>query len=459
MKKKIDFDYIIIGSGPAGVAAALTLAKSPKKKIAIVEGNTLGGTYINSCDVPFDISLKISHAIYEASNSGKFGLLGIGAHFNYPTAINYRDNIVRKLRNDVRTKLKAAGVTCIDGTANFLDATHIAVDEYQYSAKRFIIATGAKLATSSISGVSTIDYLTPATALELKRLPKAVCVIGGGSAGCETAQYFAELGVKTILLELTGRLLPREDEAASKVIEEYFSEKLGMTVLTNARAVAIGRDEISDNVIFSHNNQEKMARVDAIVIATGSEANVDLGLENAGVKYKYSGITVNNRFQTTVKNIFAIGDVIGGESSTDIANYEGTYLATDLTRKVKNLPNYNGFVRLTKTYPQVATVGMNELDLTKRDRRYNEETVFLPVSVSSITQDFDKGFVKILTDKSGQILGATIVAPNAELMIQELATAVRNRENILDIATAPHGFNSYNEVIRVAAKKLVAKIK
>lgn len=455
MGKKKDFDYIIIGSGPAGVAAALMLARNPKRKVAVVEGGKWGGSNVNTHDLPYDVSLNFSHTLHSAMRGGFFGLSNIGNHFNYPTAVSYREKVIGKISNDIKTSLKAAGVTCISGSANFIDNTHIAVDDYQYSAKRFIIATGAKTNVSGISGTSTMKYYTPENALDIKRLPKAICIIGGGTSGCETAQYFAELGVKTVLLELTDRLLPREDKEVGDIINKYFTEELGITVMTNSRAVAICHDEISDSVIFSNNRQEKMVRVEAIVIATGAEPNVDLGLENAGVKYNYNGIVVNNRFQTTAKNIFAVGDVIGGDSSTDIAAYQGKYLATNLIRKVKNLPDYSGFARITRTYPEVATVGLSEDDLTKRDKKYISSIVFLPVTNVSATRNFSDGFVKILTDKFGEILGATVVAPNAEILIQEIGFALRYGMNVTAIASAPHVVNSFSEVVRIAAEKMI----
>lgn len=458
MKKRFDYDYIIIGSGPAGTAAALNLAKSSRLRIAIVESGKLGGSYVNGRDLPYDVALGFAHSLNSIARGGKTGLAGADMHFNYPTTTYHRESIIKKISNDLRTNLKAAGITIIEGLANFLDANRIAVGEYQYSAKRFIIATGAKT-VSNISGVTMMDYLTPETALGLKRLPRVVCVVGGGPAGCETAQYFAELGVKTILLELTDRLLPREDTEAGTILNDYFTDELGITVLTNARAVAIRRDEISDCVIFSQNGQEKMVRVEAIVIATGSEPNVDLGLENAGVKYKYTGITVDSRFKTTAKNIWAIGDVIGGESSTDLANYQGAYLAQHLTKHVNNLPNYDGFARVTRTFPCIATVGVNEDDMRRLGRKYNESTVFLPIAAASMTKDFGRGFVKILTDKNGLVIGATIAAPGAEDLIQELALAVSARMNITKLANAPHLNNTFSIVIRVAAKQLASKIR
>lgn len=459
MGKKYDFHYIIIGGGPAGMTAALNLSKFTRKKIAIVEGDKFGGAHLNSRDIPYAASLYYSHLYHESSHAEKFGITGFGMHFNFPTAINYQDEVIAKVGGGAVRALEASGITCINGLASFIDANHIVVGDRQYSAAKFIIATGARLATREISGTDYVPFLTPETALKIRRLPRAVCIVGGGATGCEIAQYFAELGIQTILVELSDRLLPREDKEVGDVIADYFEDNLGVTVLTNSRVVALEQDEMSKRVVFNHQgNGEKMVRVDTIVLATGSEPLVDyLGLENAKVKYKRSGIVVDKNFLTSAKNIYAIGDVIGGESSTDIASYQGLFLASNLENNAKNIINYDGYVRKIGTYPAVATVGYNEDDLLRRDRRYRKALVYLPVSNAAITHNCEKGFVKLLADKNNKLLGATIVAPNAEILIQELALAMRHRIGIPEIASTPHIADSFGDVIRAAAKQLMPK--
>ncbi len=441
------------------MSVALNLAKNSKKKIAIIEGSEFGGAQLNSRNIPYAISLYYSHLYHESSHAEKFGVTGFGMHFNFPTAVNYREDAIVKATGSAARALEAAGITCIRGMASFIDANHIVVGNNQYSAERFIIATGARLSTGEISGTDYVPFLTPDTVLKTRRLPKAVCVVGGGATGCEVTQYFAELGVKTILIELSDRLLPREDKEVSDVIADYFENVLGVTVLTGSRVVALEQDNLSKRVVFNHQgNGEKMVRVDTIVLATGSEPLVDyLGLENAKVKYKRSGIVVDKNFLTSTKNIYAIGDVLGGESSTDIARYQGLFLANNLETGAKNLINYDGYTRLIGTFPSVATVGLNEDDLLKRDRKYKKSLVYLPVSNAAITKNCDKGFVKILADKNNKLLGATIVAPNAELLIQELSLSMRHQIGIAEIASTPHTTDSFSEVIRVAAKQFIAQ--
>ena len=458
MANKFDFDYIIIGSGPAGTSAALSLANLTRKRIAIVEAGEFGGSNISSRDLPYSVGLKFSKLYNDAKNAGKFGISGMNLHFNFPTAVSYQEKISATASKKCQEELEKAKITLLHGTANFLDANTIAVDKRQFTSVRFIIATGARLAAKEITGVDSVEYFTPNNALKIRRLPKAVCVVGAGTTGCEIAQYFAELGVKTLLIERSGRILPREDEEVGAAISEHFSKNLGITVLPSTRVVALEQDHISKRVVVNRGGQEKMARVDTIVLATGSEPVVDLGLENARVKYKNSGIVVDKTFQTSAKNIYAIGDVIGGESSTSIASYQGNFLAASLATKSKALPSYAGFTRVISTHPEVAVIGYNEDDLLKRDRKYRKEIVrFSDLPAVSACNDINDGFVKILADKSNKIIGATIVAPNASLMAQELAMAIRHNLGLLEIASTPHGANSLNNAIVVAAKKILRK--
>lgn len=468
MGKNFDYDYIIIGSGPAGLAAAQAFTRISRAKVAIVESGDFGGANINTRDLPYAVGLNFAKIYFDATHSSKYGLSGQNLHFNFPTAVNYQEKMAKKFsdakkavfadHSDSRDAIHENHADIINGSASFIDANTIIVNNRKYTASRFIIATGAKLSTSEISGVNYVDYLTPETAIKNRRLPKAVCVVGGGASGCEIAQYYAALGIKTLVIERSERLLPREDIEVGRAIEDEFKNKFGITVLTSARVVALEKDMSSKRVVFSKDNNEKMVRVDTVVLATGSMPVVDeLGLDNAGVKYKKSGIIVDKMFQTSAKNIYAVGDCIGGESSTDIAAYQGSLLATNLINRTKNLPNYCGFIRTINTFPAVATVGFNEDDLMKHDKHCKHKvTVFLRSTFAGNAAEDESGFVKILADKDLKIIGATIVAPNADTMVQELAMAIRHGFGAAEIASTPHVVNGYGEAVRAAARQIMA---
>ena len=454
MGKKYDFKYIVIGSGPAGSTAALTLAKS-KKRVALVESRHYGGSNLNTRDVPYKVALDFSHTYHKLSSYPEFRNQDLT--FNFPTVTARELNTVMKTGGNDKKIFEEAGIVCIDGYANFLDQHTIAIGQQKITAEFFVIATGSRLKTLGISGTDHVDFLSPNPAIRIRRLPKVVTIVGGGSTGCEIAEYYAELGVKVLLLETSDQLLPREDKEVSETISNYFSRHLGISVLTSCKVVALEEDNFSKYIIFQTNGVEKMIRTECIILATGSEPILDYGLENANIKFKNSGITVDKLFQTSAKNIYAIGDCLGNESSTERAEKEGLTVALNLVNKTKITVDYKGMPRLVNLYPEVATTGFNENDLLRRDRGYKKALVKLDEISASKIYGIEHGFIKLLADKNSHIIGATIVAPNASLMISELSIAVRHNLTALELASTPHVCNSFSEAIKLAAKKLLPK--
>lgn len=454
MGKKYDFKYIIIGSGPAGTATAMTLAKT-KKRVAIAESRFYGGANLNTRDIPYAVALDFSHQFANLTSYPE--LRHQDLTFNFPTIAAKQLHIVTEAGGNSKKQFEDADITCLSGYANFLDNHTIAINQKKFTADTFILATGSNLKTIEISGTETVSYLTPETAIKTHRLPKVVTVVGGGSTGCEIAEYFAELGSKVLILETANRLLPREDKEVGETISDYFIRRLGINVLTSCKVVSLEQDNFSKYIVFRSDNSEKMVRTDSIVLATGSEPSLDYGLENAKVKYKNTGIVVNKLFQTSAKNIYAIGDCLGGESSTERAHYQGLTLATNLANNTKNTFSGQGFIRTTNTYPEVATIGFTEDDLIRRDRKYKKSLIKLDQIAASKIYNFDYGFIKLLVDKNSHILGCTIVAPHAALMAEEISLAIRHNLTTLELASTPHLMNSFNEAIKLAAKSLLPK--
>ncbi|MBR3252995.1 NAD(P)/FAD-dependent oxidoreductase [Candidatus Saccharibacteria bacterium] len=402
-----NFDYIVIGSGPAGRTAAIKLAKSGKK-VALVENETLGGAEICTRDFPYQMSLDFAYTYYKFMTSP--AVKGSSAHFNFPTLVSSVDEKIAKKQAEIETSLKDSNIHLITGFAHFLDPHTIAVDNIKYTAKNFILATGSELKSGEISGLESVKYLDPDTALCLRRPPKFVFVAGGGPTGVEIAEYFAMLGIGVIIMERADHILPREDEEVAASLTDYLTSKLGVTIVTNSKVVGITEDHSSKIVVFMNGNSEKMVRVDCIVIATGSEPFLDYGLENAGVDYKRTGIVVDKYFNTTAKNIFAIGDCIGSkDSSTERAVLEAETLVENLLHRGKVTAKYSDTPRVIHTHPEIVTIGMNERDCLSRDLKYKKTIIKL---------DEPSCFIKTLTDLKGRFLGSTIIAPNASLAIK-----------------------------------------
>lgn len=455
-KKNFDFDLIILGSGSAGSAAA-SLAAEARLKTAIVEAGDWGGAGLNGSDVFKEAAFNFSHLYSDAVAGARFGLSSGSLRFNYPTALNWQNFAAKRSGFNNKKVFEDAGISCFHGFANFLSPYEISVGQKRLTAANFIISTGAKIFNGNISGVADVACLTPTSALKLSRLPKTIFVVGGGSTGCELAQHFAELGVKVYLGELSNELLPREDIEAGKILNLYFQERLKIKVLTQSRVISVEKTDAGKKVSFLRGGAEKSVVVDEIVLATGSLPNVDLGLENTGVRFLTDGIEVNRYLQTTVKHIYAAGDVTGTDfSSPERAAYEGALAVANIVNRSRNMSNYTGYARLTKTTPGVASVGLSETECLRRNLKYNKSLVALSSTFAANVYDFRAGFVKLIAEKNtGKILGATIVAPNVDLMIQEISFAVRHGLTVTQLASTPHVASSWSEAVRLAARKLI----
>ncbi len=450
---KLDYQYVVIGSGAAGNAAAL-MAAGLGVRTAIIEADRWGGTTLNFRDIPYAAALGFAQQYAEAVAASRFGMSSSTLRFNYPTLLNWQAAAVRRAGGGNRKVFENAGVDCYHGFAQFVGSHAVVVDGQQISGEKFLIATGTNIAVNGIVGIDTVSCWSPDTALRMAKLPQTLLVIGGGSTGCELAEYFAALGVSVALIEAQDRILPHEDPEASEVIDKHLRERFGVKVLTKSRVIALSQDMSGQQAFFVRDNQEKSIQVEAIVLATTPEPTTDIGLENAGVKYSYRGIQVDQNLRTTNRHIWAAGDVIGGESSTEKAIYEGKLATLNALRNSGNIVNYTGFARMTDTMPKVAKVGLNEIECLQIKQK--QKSVIVPIDAvsASNTHDFRAGFVKLTANLKGQLLGATVVTPEADLVSQEVALAIRNGLKVEELAGTPHVASSWSEAVRMAAREL-----
>lgn len=454
MSKRDDYQYLVIGSGAAGTAAAL-LAAEMGFKTAIVEADAWGGTELNYRDVPYGAALNFAHQYAETLAGARFGITNNDLRYNYSAVLNWQSVAARRAGGGSKELYESAGIECLHGYAQFTGAHTLSIDGLEVTADKILIATGSNLTVNGITGIDTISCWSPDTALRIPKVPEALLVVGAGSTGCELAQYFAELGSKVLLVEAQSRILPREDLEVSETMEKYLRDRLQVKVLTNARVTALEEDARSKQVIFVREGQEKIVRVEEVILATTPEPATDLNLESAGIKYDNHGIKVDKTLQTSNKNVWAAGDVIGGESSSERASYEGKLATMNALKRTNNFLVYTGFIRMTDTLPQVAKVGLNESECWQVKRKYKTAIVPIEGTQAAIVNDFRTGFAKLLADPhKGQILGATIVSPEAGLAIQEIALAVRSGLRASELASTPHVASGWGEAVRLAARKL-----
>lgn len=453
-KHTFDYDLIVIGSGAAGSAAA-TIAASAGKRVAIVEADTFGGDSPNFSDVPTKALLHAAQLYDEAKHGARFGLRSSTLGYNFPSLSNWKNLAVTRTGAGGNKRFyEKNGVTALSGRAHFLSPHEITVNRRHFSAATFLIATGTTWTKPKIQGIDTVKYLTPRTILEVLRPPKSLFIIGGGKTGVELAQLMATFGTKVYIGEIASRILPKLDHEVGDLIGKVLTDQKGVTVLTQSRIVALQKDGIGKRVTYSRGGVEKHVRVDEVLVATGRTPAVDLGLENATVTFSAKGVPVNEFLQTNVKHIFAAGDVLGNEGNTHTAILESRTVAHNLLHKTPVAPDYRATPQLIFTNPGIAQVGLTEDDCARRDLAVSIASSPLTIVARSNTSDFRDGFVKLIADKKGVLVGATVVAPHAAEIIHELALAIRHNLTAAQVAETPHAFLSWSEAVRVAASKL-----
>ena len=453
-KPTFDYDLIVIGSGAGGSAAA-TIAAREGKKVAIVEANAFGGESPNWGDIPRRALLQAAHIYDEAKGAAKFGLRSATIGYNYPSLQQWKALAVKRTgAGNNRNYYESQGVTTYAGTARFLSPHEITINRRHLSAAHFLVATGAHYSVPDVVGLEDSGYLTPRTVLEVTRPPKSLYIIGGGSMALELAQLMAIFGTQVYIAEIAARLLPNIDDEAGEQMQRILKDQKGVIALTETRTLSVEKEGIVRRVTYSRGGVEKSVRVDEVLVATGRMPNVDLGLENASIKFTPKGIEVNDHLQTTARHIYAAGDVLGQSTQTHTALLQSRIAAHNLFNKTKVTPDYTATPRLISTYPAVASVGLSEDDCLRRDLAINKAMAPLSMVPRSTTAAMNEGFVKIITDKRGVVLGATIVSPAAGEMIHELALAIKYRLTAAQLADTPHAFLSWSEAVRIAASKI-----
>jgi len=455
-RQKYDYDLIVIGSGAGGSVAADIVA-SAGKRVAIIEGDTLGGESPNWGCIPTKALLHAA-GVYDAAKHGQpFGIRSAAVGYNYPSVKAWKDLAVQRSGATSGARYyQSRGIGLFSGMAHFISPHEITVNRRHLSAAHFLIATGSHWILPDVQGLDEVPYLTARTALELNRPPKSLFIIGGGATGTEFAELFSIFGTKIHIADVAPRLLPKEDQEVSETIEKTFKEKRGMSILTRAKVIAVAREGLMVRVTYLRGSEQHSVKVDQLLVAAGKAPTVDIGLENAGVTYTPKGIEVDDHLQTSVKHISASGDALGRNMFTHVGVYESKIFAHNLLNKGKLIPDYRAIPRVTFVSPEVASVGLSEEACLKRDLTI--KTAIAPINIigRANVSNIRDGFVKVITDKKGILLGASVVAPHAGEVIHELTLAIQHGLSASQVANTLHAFPTWSEAVRVACGKIKA---
>lgn len=453
------FDLIVIGGGPGGYVAAIKAAQLGMKVACVEKRGTLGGTCLNVGCIPSKALLHSSHLYEEAGHSFESrGIKISGLKLDVKGMLRHKDKVVEDLTKGIEGLFKKNKVTYVVGAGSIVAPGEVTVtngkEKQSLKTKNILIATGSEV--MPLPGV-TIDekrIVSSTGALTLPEVPKKLVVIGGGVIGLEMGSVWRRLGAEVTVVEFLDRITPTMDGEVSKQFQRIL-EKQGITFklgskVTGAKASAKGVDL---TVEPAKGGAAEKISADVVLVAIGRKAYTQgLGLEKLGVKLDNRGrIEVDHHFESNVKGIFAIGDVIAGPMLAHKAEEDGVAAVETMAGQAGHV-NYDLVPSVVYTHPEVAAVGKTEEQLKEAGIAYNVgKFPFLANSRARANSDTD-GFVKILADKTtDEILGAHIIGPQAGTILAELVVAMEYKASSEDVARICHSHPDLNEAVKEAA--------
>lgn len=470
MTKSTTFDVIVIGSGSAGFSA-IESAVQQGVSVCVIERGRFGGECPNSACIPSKALLRSASVYRRLGHAREYGIDAPGRAYEWKNLMKYQQEVVETITGGGASGdrylalLKKLKVAYRVGSATFLDANRIDVEGEILIGKTIIIATGTVDFIPPIPGIEEVPYWSWKDALQAKKQPKSLAIIGAGPVGCEIATFYASFGTRVVLLQASPMVLEREDEELSMHALEALTS-VGVEVVVNAQIKELvnGRvGVIGLKVVVGA--QEQMFAVERVVMATGKRSNVqDLHLDIAGVALDSHGnLKTNKEQRTSVSHIFGAGDVDGGMQFTHTAHNEGwiagynAVLSLTKTKKKPLVKDERVVPRVTFLDPEVASVGMTEAEVKKQYAKALVGRYDVGNLGRAVTDHSRSGVIKLVAHpKTRKLLGAHIMCPHAGELIHETALAMYLGATVDKLADMIHAFPTYSEGIKAAASNAVS---
>lgn len=425
---------LIIGGGPGGYETAVEAAKRGLEVTLISEG-PLGGTCLNEGCIPTKTFCHYAELIEQNIKAG------LDCKPSFAAAAERKQAVVEQLRSGIDMLLK--NVQVVQGRAEFKDSKTVICNGQEYTADKIIIATGSVSASLPIPGAESC--LTSKEILDLTEVPGSLCVIGGGVIGLEFASIFRSFGSEVTVLEFCPNILPRFDIDLAKRLKQSLSKR-GINIELQAQVTRID----GNSVTYIKKDKEFTVQADMVLMAVGRRPNVEgLNLEAAGVDYTRKGITVNDRFETSVPGVYAIGDVTGGIMLAHAATYQGLHALNGICGQQDSI-HFDLIPAAVFTMPEVATVGMTEEQCKEQGWDFRCLKSFYRANGKAVSMDETDGYCKVIVDNDGKVLGAHIMGAHASDLIHEIAAAMNLGATLEQLQSVIHAHPTLSEVLQSA---------
>ena len=458
MSKNKQVEIVVIGAGPGGYAAAFRAADLGKKVLLIDRDPNLGGVCLNRGCIPSKALLHISKVMDEAKALSKMGVSYNEPKIDIKTIREHKNRIVNQLNGGIAKMAKARAVETMEGSAEFSSNNELAVQTKEgqrvVTFKKCIIASGSS--SSMIPGVLSDhpSILTSKTALDLIDIPKRLLVIGGGVIGLELGQVYASLGSSVSVVEFLPNLIPGADQDIIRPLQRKLKKQFESIILSSKVLNIEAKKNNTLEVTIEGGAGKSKEVYNKVLIAVGRKPNVELlKLENTEISLDESGFIAVDVYQrTTVKNIFAIGDIVGNPMLAHKATHEGK-VAAEVASGVPSAMDARAIPSVVYTDPEVAWVGLTETEAKKSQIEYEKGEFPWAASGRAIAVGANQGKTKILFDpETKKVLGVGIVGPSAGDIISEGALAIEMGADAVDLGLTVHPHPTLGETIGMAAE-------
>ena len=425
---------LIIGAGPGGYETAVEALKRGMEVTLITEG-PLGGTCLNEGCIPTKTFCHYAELIEQNLKAG------LDCKPTFTAAAERKQAVIEQLRGGISMLLK--GVEVVQGRAQFKDSKTVVCNSQEYCADKIIIATGSVSASLPVPGAE--NCITSKEILELTEVPQSLCVIGGGVIGLEFASIFRSFGSEVTVLEYCPNILPRFDTDLAKRLKQSLSKR-GINIEVQAQVTRID----GNTVTYIKKDKECTVQADKILMAVGRRPNTDgLNLEAAGIDYTRKGITVNDRFETSVPGIYAVGDVSGGIMLAHAATYQGLHALNCICGQTDTI-RFDLIPAAVFTMPEVATIGLTEEQCKEQNLEFRCLKSFYRANGKAVSMDETDGYCKVIVDNNDKVLGAHILGAHASDLIHEITTAINLGASLDQLQSIIHAHPTLSEVLQSA---------